>query len=390
MKLGVIRESFPGEARVALVPGVIASLAKRGVLVQVEAGAGSEAGYGDDAYAAAGAELVAERAAVVRDADLLAQVRGPGANPRQGDLDLELTHPGQILVGLQDPLGNPERVEAMARRRLTVFGLELLPRISRAQAMDVLSSMANLAGYKAVLLAAAAAPRVFPMMMTAAGTLAPARVLVLGAGVAGLQAIATAKRLGAVVEAYDVRPEVREQVLSVGGKFVDLGLDTTGLADQSGYAKAQSADFSRRQQQALGERVRAADVVITTAQVPGRRAPVLITAAMMQGMKRGAVIVDLAAEQGGNCEKTKPGETRDQDGVSILGPLNLPSTLAFHASQLYAKNIATFVLGLVDAAGAPALDLEDQIIRDTLLTRDGVVVNARVRAALEPAQAKTA
>jgi NAD(P) transhydrogenase subunit alpha len=284
-----------------------------------------------------------------------------------------------VLIGLQDPLGSPDRVVGLANKRVTLFALELLPRITRAQSMDVLSSMANLAGYKAVLLAAGAAPRIFPMMMTAAGTLAAAKVLVLGAGVAGLQAIATAKRLGAVVEAYDVRPEVKEQVQSVGGKFVDLGLDTTALSDKSGYAKAQSAEFIARQQEALARFVRAADAVITTAQVPGRRAPVLLTAAMMKGMKPGSIVVDLAAEQGGNCEKTKRGETLEVDGVTVIGPVNLPSTMAFHASQLYAKNISTFLLNLVDKQGALELKPDDEIVRDTLVLKDGDVVNARVR-----------
>jgi len=281
-------------------------------------------------------------------------------------------------------------MSALAERRLTAFALELIPRISRAQSMDALSSMASLAGYKAVLLAAAHAPRVLPMMMTPAGTLSPAKVLILGAGVAGLQAIATAKRLGAVVEAYDVRPEVREQVQSVGGRFVDLGLDTRELADKSGYAKAASAEVLAAQQERLAQFVRAADVVITTAQVPGRRAPVLLTAAMQKGMKPGSVIVDLAAEQGGNCALTQPGETIEVDGVIILGPVNLPSSLPFHASQLYAKNVSTFLLGLVDEHGQLAPRLDDEIIAATLVTRDGAVVSARVREAAAAAVTKSA
>jgi NAD(P) transhydrogenase subunit alpha len=252
--------------------------------------------------------------------------------------------------------------------------------------MDVLSAMANLAGYKAVLLAAAEATRILPLMMTAAGTLAPAKVLVLGVGVAGLQAIATAKRLGAVVEAYDVRPEVREQVQSVGGKFVDLELDTAKASDASGYAKAQSAEFLALQRERLAAYVRLADIVITTAQVPGRKAPILLTAAMLEGMKPGSVIVDLAAEQGGNCELTKPGETVEVDGVHIMGPVNLPSSLPFHASQLYAKNTATFVLALLDKQGALAVNMDDEIVRETLVARDGAVVHPRVKQALVPAQ----
>jgi NAD(P) transhydrogenase subunit alpha len=389
MKVGVIKESFPGERRVALVPAALATLRKKGLEVLVEAGAGVAAGYADAAFTAAGAAIEPDRRQVVAAADILIQVRGPGANPTHGAADLSLTHPGQVLVGLLDPLGAPQNVVELARAGVTAFALELLPRITRAQAMDVLSSMANLAGYKAVLIAANAAPRLFPMMMTAAGTIVAAKVLVLGAGVAGLQAIATARRLGAVVEAYDVRPEVREQVHSVGGKFVDLGLETQELADKGGYAKAQSAEFLARQQEALAQFVRAADVVITTAQVPGRRAPTLVTRAMMRGMKPGAVVVDLAAEQGGNCEPTRAGETVDLDGVSIIGPLGLPSTLAFHASQLYAKNVATFLLGLLDKEGGLALRLDDEIIRDTLVTRDGDIVSPRVRHAQEARQ-KTA
>lgn len=381
MKAGVIQESYPGERRVALVPGVMAALKKRGVEVLVQAGAGVAAGYPDDAFAAAGAKVLASRAEVVQQSELLLQVRGPGANPERGAADLALTRPGQVLIGLMNPLGAPDRAAAMADKRCTVFALELLPRITRAQSMDVLSSMANLAGYKSVLLAANASPRLFPMMMTAGGTVAAARVLVLGAGVAGLQAIATAKRLGAIVEAYDVRPEVREQVLSVGGKFVDLGLEAQ-QADQGGYAKAQSREFIAQQQEKLAGFVRAADAVITTAQVPGRRAPILLTAAMMKGMKPGAVVVDLAAEQGGNCELTHPGETREVDGVTVIGPVNLPSTLAFHASQLYAKNVSTFVLNLLDAQGALSLRMEDEIIRDTLVARDGALVHSRVQEAL--------
>jgi NAD(P) transhydrogenase subunit alpha len=382
MKVGVLRESYPGERRVALVPATVGPLAKKGFAVVIEAGAGKAAGYTDDAYQAAGAEVLADRKQVAQAAEILVLVRGGGANPVHADADLALTHPGQMVVGLLDPLGAPGRVRAFADRKLTAFALELLPRITRAQSMDVLSSMASLAGYKAVLLAANQAPRIFPMMMTAAGTIAAAKVLVLGVGVAGLQAIATAKRLGAVVEAYDVRPEVKEQVLSVGGKFVELGLDTKDLADKSGYAKAQSAEFIARQQEALAQFVRQNDVVITTAQVPGRRAPVLLTAAMMKGMKPGSVVVDLAAEQGGNCAVTKAGETVDHEGVSVVGPVNLPSTMAFHASQLYSKNVATFLLGLLDKHGQLALKMDDEIIANTLLTKDGEVLSARVKDAL--------
>ncbi len=336
-----------------------AILSKRGLQILVEGGAGRAAGFPDEAYRAAGAEVVRERRRAA-SADVLLMVRGPSANPHRGAADLELTHPGQVIIGLLNPLGASEAMAALAERSVTSYALELVPRITRAQPMDALSSMSSLAGYKAVLLAADAAPRLFPMMMTAAGTLAPARVLVLGAGVAGLQAIATAKRLGAVVEAYDVRPEAKEQVLSVGGKFADLGLDTRALSDKSGYARAQGEEFLARQHEALAPHARAADAVITTAQVPGRRAPVLVTAAMMEGMKPGSVVVDLAAEQGGNCERTRPGETVEVGGVTLLGPVNLPSTLPFHASQLYSRNVSSFLLNLLGKNGALAIRADDE------------------------------
>jgi NAD(P) transhydrogenase subunit alpha len=385
MNVGVLKESFPGERRVALVPAAVTELARKGFPVLLEADAGLAAGYPDGAYQSAGAEIARDRRAAAA-ADVLLMVRGPSANPSAGGADLELTHPGQTLIGLLDPLGSAGRVGVLAERGLVAFALELMPRIARAQPMDALSSMASLAGYKAVLLAANEAPRLFPMMMTAAGTLAAAKVLVLGAGVAGLQAIATAKRLGAIVEAYDVRPEVKEQVQSVGGKFVELGLDTSALGDRGGYAKAQSSEFIARQQEALSAHVRAADAIITTAQVPGRRAPVLLTAAMMQGIKPGAIVVDLAAEQGGNCELTRPGETVQVHGVAILGPVNLPSTIPFHASQLYAKNLTSFLFHLVGRDAAVQIRLDDEIIRETLVTRDGSVVNLRVREALAALQ----
>lgn len=382
MIVGVLKESFPGERRVALVPAAVGELAKKGLKVRIESGAGQEAGFLDEGYRASGGEVVRERRQAA-DVDVLLMVRGPTANPQGGAADLELTHRGQAIIGLLDPLGAAAsgRVGALAERGGMSFALELLPRITRAQPMDALSSMASLAGYKAVILAAYAAPRLFPMMMTAAGTLVAARVLVLGAGVAGLQAIATAKRLGAVVEAYDVRPEAKEQVLSVGGKFVELGLDTRALSDRSGYARAQSEEFLARQQEALGAHVRAADAVITTAQVPGRRAPLLLTAAMMEGMKPGAVVVDLAAEQGGNCERTRAGETVEIGGVSILGPVNLPSTLPFHASQLYARNVSSFLLHLIGKDSGLQIRADDEIALETLVTRDGEIVHPRVREA---------
>jgi NAD(P) transhydrogenase subunit alpha len=386
MKVGIVRETFPGEHRVALVPGVVGSLAKRGIEVLAEAGAGVAAGHGDAAYAAAGVVIVPERRKVFSESDVLLMVRSPGANPVGGDDDLSAMHAGQVVVGLADPLGAPDRAVAVAKRGVTLFALELLPRITRAQPMDVLSSMASLAGYKAILLAAVRSPRIFPMMMTAAGTLSPARVLVLGAGVAGLQAIATARRLGALVQAYDVRPEVREQVLSVGGKFVDLGLSVDQATDRSGYARAQSAEFLAAQRERLAEYIRAADVVVTTAAVPGRRAPLLITAAMQKGMKPGSVIVDLAAETGGNCELTRPGQEVELDGVTILGPVNLPASIPFHASQLYAKNISAFLLHLVSPEGVLQIRRDDEITRETLVALGGELVHPRVKDAQTSAQ----
>ncbi len=288
---------------------------------------------------------------------------------------------GQIVVGMLDPLWRPEACRELAEQGVAAFSLELMPRITRAQSMDVLSSMATISGYKAVLLAAEALPRMFPMLMTAAGTVTPARVFVVGAGVAGLQAIATARRLGAVVHGYDVRPAVREQVESLGGKFVELPLETAQAEGTGGYAKAMDEAFYRRQREMMAKVVAESDVVITTAAVPGKKSPVLVTAEMVRGMGPGSVIVDLAAERGGNCELSQPDQTVVEGGVSILGPTNLPATIPYHASQLYSKNVVTFLSHLVKD-GQLAFDIEDEISRETLVTRDGQVVNDRVRAAL--------
>jgi NAD(P) transhydrogenase subunit alpha len=285
---------------------------------------------------------------------------------------------GQVIIGMADPLGAPEAVRELAARRVTAFALELIPRITRAQSMDVLSSMATISGYKAVLMAADTLPRMFPLLTTAAGTITPAHVLIVGAGVAGLQAIATARKLGAVVEAYDVRPAVKEQVQSLGAKFVELQLETSQAEDKGGYAKAQDETFYRRQREAMTRVVAANDVVITTAVVPGKKAPVLITADMVRAMAPGSVVVDLAAERGGNCELTRPDEAVVERGVTVLGPTNLPSTVPYHASQMYAKNISTFLLHLIKDGGVKP-DPADEIARDTLLTADGEVVNPRVR-----------
>lgn len=379
MLIGLLKEILPGERRVALVPAQLALLAKQRHEVLVEHGAGVAAGYADAEYEAAGARMVT-RAEVFAAAEILVAVRGSALAAPEAASDLAQLRATQMLIGLCEPLAQPAGIQRLAKTGATVFALELLPRTSRAQAMDALSSMANLTGYKAVLMAASQVPRILPMMTTAAGTLTAAKVLVLGAGVAGLQAIATAKRLGAAVDGYDIRPEVAEQIASVGGKFVDLGLSAE--ADKGGYAKEQSADFVARQQEALAQFVRAADIVITTAQVPGRRAPVLIAAAMQKGMKPGSVVVDLAAESGGNCELTQCGENAVVDGVTMMGPVNLISELAFHASQLYSRNVVNFVLNLTTREGALADKENDDIVRETRAARGGEVCSERVRAAL--------
>jgi NAD(P) transhydrogenase subunit alpha len=370
--LGVLQEKSPGETRVALVPSALKPLLKAGFEVLVEGGAGVAAGYPDAAYAEQGAKLASSREQVYAQAAVLLRVRGWG--------DRHLLRQGQALVGMLDPLSEPQAVKEAAPTGVTAFALELLPRITRAQSMDVLSSMASIAGYKAVLLAATALPRMFPMMMTAAGTVTPARVLVVGAGVAGLQAIATAKRLGAVVSAYDVRPAVKEQVESLGAKFVELPLESAGAEDRGGYAKAQDEAFYRRQRELMGKVVAASDVVITTAAVPGARAPVLVTRDMIAAMAPGSIVVDLAAERGGNCEPTESGRTVQVGAVQVMGPVNLVATVPFHASQMYAKNVATFVSHVF--GGGKPLDLSDEIVRETLVAREGEVVHPRLREAL--------
>ncbi|MBI2503250.1 MAG: Re/Si-specific NAD(P)(+) transhydrogenase subunit alpha [Candidatus Latescibacteria bacterium] len=378
MIIGIPKETSPGERRVALIPEGAAALRNKGMEVLVEAGAGEGSGLADAEYEKKGANLVAGRADLFARAGIIMQVRTPGANPETGAADLRLLRSGQVLIGLAEPLIALESAQAMAAAGVTLFALELMPRITRAQSMDVLSSMANIAGYKGVLLAAGELPRIFPMMMTAAGTLKPAKVLVIGAGVAGLQAIATARRLGAVVQGYDLRPVVKEQVESLGAKFVDLGLETAQAQDAGGYAKEQSQEFYRRQQEALGKVVAANDVVITTALVPGRKAPVLVSAEMVAQMAPGSIVVDLAAERGGNCALTRPGEAVVVQGVKIMGPLNLLSTVPNHASQLYSHNISTFFAHLI-RSGELSFDLEDEITCQTLVTREGQVVHERVR-----------
>jgi H+-translocating NAD(P) transhydrogenase subunit alpha len=444
--VGIPREIAPGERRVAMVPRGFAGLQKSGALLLVEAGAGEAAGYPDAEYVEKGALLAASRDELFASADVLLYVRVPGtwgepsadaAAAQAAAADLARLRPGQVVIGFADPLALPAASRELAARGVTTFAMELMPRITRAQGMDALSSMATLSGYKAVLLAADALPRVFPMLMTAAGTVTPARVLVIGAGVAGLFAAATARRLGAVVSAYDVRPAAREQVESVGARFVSLPLDSGGSEDRGGYAREMDADFYRRQRELMAETVKEHDVVITTAAVPGKRAPVLVTREMVAGMAPGSVIVDVAAERGGNCELTRPGETVVEHQVAILGPLNLPATVPYHASQLYARNVASFLGHLLSdgrpggqaertaapaapAARAPAaapaptaappgpapaapagpapaagvtaraagqqappaglpLDTADEITRETLVTHGGEVVHERVR-----------
>ena len=379
MIAGVLTETLPGERRVALTPAVLPPLSKAGISVVIQSGAGVSAGYPDAAFAEKGASVAATAAEVVAGADLLVRVRLSPPGTPSGDADLAQTRSGQALIAFVDPLGEPALASALAARGVTALSMELMPRITRAQSMDALSSMATIAGYKAVLLAASHLPRMFPMLTTAAGTLKPARVFVVGAGVAGLQAISTARRLGAIVEAYDVRAAAKEQVLSVGAKFVELPLDAGDAEDQGGYAKAQDESFYRRQQEMMTRVVAGADVVITTAAIPGKRSPVLVTSGMVAGMAPGSVIVDLAAERGGNCELTRADEIVEAHGVSILGPTNLPATVPYHASQMYARNVQTFLLHLVKD-GALTLDTADEITRETLITRDGQVVHERVRA----------
>jgi len=376
LTVGVPRETFPGERRVALTPRSVDALGKLGASVILEQSAGVDAGFPDQQYVARSARI-GTRAEVFEQSDIVVQVRAFGANPVEGSADLPLLRAGQLVIGFGEPLSAAEETAALARTGVSFFAMELMPRITRAQSMDTLSSMATIAGYRGALLAAEALPKIFPMLMTAAGTITAARVLVLGAGVAGLQAIATARRLGAVVSAYDVRSAVKEQIESLGAKFVVLDLPTSGAEGQGGYAKAMDEDFYRRQRAALTDIIREQDVLITTAAVPGKKAPILVTAEMAGAMAPGSVIVDIAAERGGNCELTRPGETVAHQGISILGPLNLASTAPYHASQMYGSNIASF-LKLMVKNGELNVNREDEIIRETLVTHRGEVVNPRV------------
>lgn len=382
--VGVPKETYPGETLVALLPSHVPLLTKVGLHVLVESGAGEAAGSEDEAYRAKGAQVATDRTELFGSAHILLQVRTLGANPDKGRDDLLLLRPEHALIGLADPLGQPQSAAELAKRGVTSFAMELMPRLARAQSMDVLSSLATIVGYKAVLLAAARLPKLFPMLTTAAGTIPPARVFVIGAGVAGLQAIATARRLGAAVSAYDVRPAVKEQIQSVGAKVIEAPVEAGKVEDSSGYAKTLGEDIYRRQRELLTPVVAASDVVITTAAVPGQPAPMLIAADMVARMARGSVIVDLAAERGGNCELTCPNEVIVHQGVTLLGPTNLPSTVPTHASQLYGRNLANVLLHLCKD-GPLRVDLEDEITRETLVTRGGEVVHPRVRALLSAA-----
>ncbi|TLX98420.1 MAG: Re/Si-specific NAD(P)(+) transhydrogenase subunit alpha [Thaumarchaeota archaeon] len=374
MIAGIPRETTPGEKRVSLVPENISKLA--GLQVTMERGAGEPAGYPDSAYEEKGAIITDDARSLYGGADLILKVMPP--TPSEAGLLKE----GSTLISFLYPMANIEAVKKLTARRTTVFAMELMPRISRAQSMDALSSQATLAGYKAVLIAADSLPRLFPLLMTAAGTIPAAKVFVVGAGVAGLQAIAAARRLGAIVEAYDVRPAVKEQVASLGARFVELPVEAKEAQDAGGYAKAQSEEFYTKQQRLLAEHAEASDVVITTALVPGQRAPQLISEEAIRGMRPGSVVVDLAAEQGGNCALTEPGKTVVKHGVTIHGPLNLPSTMAPQASQLYSRNITSFLLTMLKN-GSLTIDLKDELMRGPLVIQGGEVLHQPTKLALE-------
>ena len=373
MIVGVPKETVSGENRVSLVPDLISKL--KGMNVVVETSAGMASGYSDQAYIQAGATIVASQAELYQSADVILKVHPPT------EQETGLMKTGATLISFLYPVKNLGVVGSLKEQKVNAFAMDLIPRISRAQSMDALSSQSTVAGYKAVVMAAFYLPRLFPMLMTAAGTITPAKVFVVGAGVAGLQAIAVARRLGGVVEAYDVRPVVKEQVTSLGAKFVEIPVDSKDSQDSGGYAKAQTADFNVKQQQFLAERARASDVVITTALIPGQKAPILISEDAVKGMRYGSVVVDLAAEAGGNCALTEPGKTVVKFGVTIDGSLNLPSTMAQQSSQLFAKNITSFLLAIVKD-GRVELDLKDDLIRGPLVTSNGEILHQATKAAI--------
>ncbi|MCX7994136.1 MAG: NAD(P) transhydrogenase subunit alpha [Fimbriimonadales bacterium] len=383
MKLGVLQETYPNERRVALIPALVANYAKLGFEVLVQSGAGAGAFHSDESYQTAGARILPTREAVLEQADVILAVRTAGANPRF-EADLPFVRAGQIWIGFMEPLFRPQGVGLLAERGATAFAMELIPRITRAQSMDALSSMATVAGYKAVLLAANLLPSMFPLLMSAAGTVSPARVFVIGAGVAGLQAMATAKRLGAAVSGYDVRPATREQVESVGAKFVEIPLEVAQAETAGGYARALEEETLRRQQDLLGEHLVQHEVIISTAAVPGKHAPMLIPRRVVEAMPAGSVIIDLAAEWGGNCELTQPDEIVQPHGVTIVGAVNLPATVPVDASMLYSRNLYNLVAHLhkVGMLPEPKPDLEDEIARETLVTHKGTIVHSRVMGSL--------
>lgn len=380
MRIAVSKEIEVCERRVALIPDTVARLVKQGVEVWIEAGAGELAFFTDAAYEAAGAKIIADTATLWGEADILLKV-SPPQEREDGRSETDLLREGAVLIGFLNPLGNPSVVQQLAERKVTAISMEMIPRTTRAQSMDALSSQASIAGYKAVLIGAAALPKYFPMLTTAAGTIAPAKVFIMGAGVAGLQAIATARRLGAVVEAFDIRPAVKEEVQSLGAKFVEVKLEEETTA-AGGYAKEISEASKQRTQEVVAEHVKNADVVITTAQVPGRKAPILVTEDMVAQMKIGSVIVDIAAEQGGNCACTDPGKDIVWNGVTIIGPINLPSSMPVHASQLYSKNV-TSLMQLLIKDKAMQLNFADDIINGACVTHAGEIRNSRVSDALQ-------
>lgn len=380
MQVGVVKELMPGERRVAIVPKSVEALRKAGLKVVAERDCGLLSGFNDQVYRDAGAEIVDSREAVYQS-DIVVQVRGGGAQGSHSSIDKQLTKPGQTIVAMMDPLGEPGTIREFATTGANLFSLELIPRITRAQSMDILSSQATIAGYRAVLLAAIELPKLFPMMMTAAGTLTAAKVFVIGVGVAGLQAIATARKLGAVVQAYDVRPACREQVESLGGKFVQLQLDNNASEDKSGYAMAMDEVFYNKQRELLTSVVKNSDVVITTAAIPGKKSPVLVTEEAIQQMAPGSVIVDLGAERGGNCELTVANQRTVVHGVTILGPTNISSDTPNHSSQMFSNNVTKFLLNMIKA-GDLELNLDDEIIRETLVARNGLITNPRISSLL--------
>ena len=369
MKLGVLKEKSEGEKRVSIIPDSIPILKNTGIEVFVEKNAGNDAGFTDEMYKEKGAEIC-EREKIYNECDMIVCIRKP--------FDINILKENQILIGMIDPFTNYEEIKGIAKSGALIFSLELLPRITRAQSMDVLSSMATIAGYKAVLLAAHFLPKMFPMLMTAAGTITPAKVFIIGAGVAGLQAIATAKRLGAVVYAYDIRPAVKEEVQSLGAKFVEIGLETKEAEDKGGYAKEMGEEFYKKQRETMKKMVIESDVVISTALIPGKKAPILITEEMVKEMKKGSVIIDLAAERGGNCELTEYNKIVKKYDVTIIGLMNLPSQVPYHASQMYSKNITNFIL-YIFKKGKIDLNLEDEIIRDTLILKNGEIFSPRFK-----------